>query len=254
MHSRCLQLNGLNVTLCHQPDATQAAALVKVAAGSHDEPERWPGLAHLLEHLLFTGSQRWPHDGRLMSWVQANGGQVNATTQARESAWFFEVTPDNFSEGLLRMQDMLSAPSLTREAISQEIAVIDAEYRLLQRHAAARAEAAMFTPVTSPAQFKRFHVGNRMSFGDNVTDLQAAPRGFSSALLSLRQPDAVAAGPTVAGTAHRVGEGVCRCVSAAQQCQAARCPGNAFAQQGAGVTAGRAISTLAKLDFTRAIS
>lgn len=93
MHSRCLQLNGLNVTLCHQPDATQAAALVKVAAGSHDEPERWPGLAHLLEHLLFTGSQRWPHDGRLMSWVQANGGQVNATTQARESAWFFEVTP-----------------------------------------------------------------------------------------------------------------------------------------------------------------
>ncbi|WP_210486704.1 pyrroloquinoline quinone biosynthesis protein PqqF [Pantoea ananatis] len=178
MHSRCLQLNGLNVTLCHQPDATQAAALVKVAAGSHDEPERWPGLAHLLEHLLFTGSQRWPHDGRLMSWVQANGGQVNATTQARESAWFFEVTPDNFSEGLLRLQDMLSAPSLTREAISQEIAVIDAEYRLLQRHAAARAEAAMFTPVTSPAQFKRFHVGNRMSFGDNVTDLQAALRAF----------------------------------------------------------------------------
>ena len=26
MHSRCLQLNGLNVTLCHQPDATQAAS------------------------------------------------------------------------------------------------------------------------------------------------------------------------------------------------------------------------------------
>ena len=28
--------------------ASQAAALIQVGAGSHDEPERWPGLAHLL--------------------------------------------------------------------------------------------------------------------------------------------------------------------------------------------------------------
>lgn len=178
MQTRCLQLNGLNVTLCHQPDATQAAALVKVAAGSHDEPDRWPGLAHLLEHLLFTGSQRWPNDGRLMSWVQANGGQVNATTQARESAWFFEVAPDIFPQGLLRLQDMLVAPSLTAEAIRQEIAVIDAEDRLLQHHASARAEAALCAPVTSPGLFQRFRTGNRRAFGDNVTDLQAALRAF----------------------------------------------------------------------------
>ncbi len=88
MHTRSLTLNGLRVTLVHQPDATQAAALVKVAAGSHDEPDNWPGLAHLLEHMLFSGGQRWPDEGRLMSWVQAQGGQVNATTLARQSAFF----------------------------------------------------------------------------------------------------------------------------------------------------------------------
>ncbi|OAE08511.1 pyrroloquinoline quinone biosynthesis protein PqqF [Pantoea sp. OXWO6B1] len=178
MHTRCLQLNGLKVTLIHQPEASQSAALVSVAAGSHDEPDSWPGLAHLLEHLLFTGSQRWPNDGRLMSWVQACGGQVNASTQARQSAYFFEVAPENFSEGLLRLQDMLSAPRLTLEAIRQEIGVIDAEYRLLQHHAPARAEAAIFTPVTFPAVFQRFQTGNRAAFGDNVTELHAALQAF----------------------------------------------------------------------------
>ncbi|WP_256449275.1 insulinase family protein [Candidatus Pantoea bituminis] len=87
---RRLNLNGLAVTLVHQPDARDAAALIQVKAGSHDEPDRWPGLAHLLEHLLFTGSQRWPDRDRLMSWIQANGGRVNATTLARRSAYFLK--------------------------------------------------------------------------------------------------------------------------------------------------------------------
>ncbi|MBE8828916.1 pyrroloquinoline quinone biosynthesis protein PqqF, partial [Klebsiella quasipneumoniae] len=42
---------GLQATLVHQPQADRAAALARVAAGSHHEPSRFPGLAHLLEHL-----------------------------------------------------------------------------------------------------------------------------------------------------------------------------------------------------------
>ncbi|HDG7957348.1 TPA: insulinase family protein, partial [Klebsiella quasipneumoniae subsp. similipneumoniae] len=40
---------GLQATLVHQPHADRAAALARVAAGSHHEPSRFPGLAHLLE-------------------------------------------------------------------------------------------------------------------------------------------------------------------------------------------------------------
>ncbi|RYI49471.1 hypothetical protein EVG14_28540, partial [Klebsiella pneumoniae] len=57
-----------------------AAALARVAAGSHHEPSRFPGLAHLLEHLLFYGGERYQDDDRLMGWVQRQGGSVNATT------------------------------------------------------------------------------------------------------------------------------------------------------------------------------
>ncbi|MCX2200797.1 hypothetical protein [Pantoea sp. 1B4] len=33
MKTRCLEINGLTVELVHQPDASQAAALIQVGAG-----------------------------------------------------------------------------------------------------------------------------------------------------------------------------------------------------------------------------
>ena len=178
MKTRCLEINGLTVELVHQADASQAAALIQVGAGSHDEPERWPGLAHLLEHLLFTGSSGWPDEGRLMSWIQTQGGKVNATTLAHRSAFFFEVTPPLLADGLARLQDMLVSPLLDNQAIAQEVAVIDAEYQLLQRHEPSRIEAALLHAVQSPAEFQRFHTGSRASFGDEMSALQRALRQF----------------------------------------------------------------------------
>lgn len=178
MKTRGLVINGLMIELVHQADASQAAALIQVGAGSHDEPERWPGLAHLLEHLLFTGSSGWPDEGRLMSWIQTQGGKVNATTLARRSAFFFEVTPSLLADGLARLQDMLVSPLLDNQAIAQEVAVIDAEYQLLQRHEPSRIEAALLHAALSPAEFQRFHIGSRASFGDEMSALQRALRQF----------------------------------------------------------------------------
>ncbi|TPV22201.1 pyrroloquinoline quinone biosynthesis protein PqqF [Pantoea anthophila] len=178
MITRGLAINGLTIELVHHADASQAAALIQVAAGSHDEPDRWPGLAHLLEHLLFTGSTSWPDEGRLMSWIQAQGGRVNATTQARRSAFFFEVTPSLLADGLLRLQDMIAHPLLDNQAIGQEVAVIDAEYQLLQRHQPTRTEAALLHAATSPPAFRRFQAGSRATFGDDLPALQRALRQF----------------------------------------------------------------------------
>ncbi|MBF4664386.1 insulinase family protein, partial [Cronobacter malonaticus] len=60
--------SGITITLIHQPQATQAAALWRVNAGSLHEPDDWPGLAHLLEHMLFRESEDYRDDERLMRW------------------------------------------------------------------------------------------------------------------------------------------------------------------------------------------
>ncbi len=84
---------GLQATLVHQPQADRAAALARVAAGSHHEPSRFPGLAHLLEHLLFYGGERYRDDDRLMGWVQRQGGSVNATTRLAIARSFSRLPP-----------------------------------------------------------------------------------------------------------------------------------------------------------------
>ncbi|TPV39376.1 pyrroloquinoline quinone biosynthesis protein PqqF [Pantoea deleyi] len=178
MKTRGLVIEGLNVELIQQADARQAAALIQVDAGSHDEPSRWPGLAHLLEHLLFTGSTGWPDEGRLMPWIQAQGGRVNATTLAHHSAFFFEVAPSQLADGLSRLQDMIAHPLLDNRAIGQEVAVIDAEYQLLQQHQPSRIDAALLHAVASPPAFRQFHVGSRAHFGDELPALQRALRQF----------------------------------------------------------------------------
>ncbi|HHL5066749.1 pyrroloquinoline quinone biosynthesis protein PqqF [Klebsiella quasipneumoniae] len=172
---------GLQATLVHQPHADRAAALARVAAGSHHEPSRFPGLAHLLEHLLFYGGERYRDDDRLMGWVQRQGGSVNATTLARHSAFFFEVAADGLADGVARLQEMLQAPRLLREDIQREVAVIDAEYRLIQQHEPSRREAAVRHAASAPAAFRRFQVGSADALAGDLPALQAALRDFHRA-------------------------------------------------------------------------
>ena len=62
--------NGLRVTLRHAPDLKRCAGALRVAAGSHDVPLAWPGLAHFLEHLMFLGTERFPAEQGLMAYVR----------------------------------------------------------------------------------------------------------------------------------------------------------------------------------------
>src|SRR5471032_1871587 len=104
--------NGLRVILRHAPELKRSAAALRVAAGSHDVPAKWPGLAHFLEHLLFLGTERFPADDNLMSFVQHHGGQVNASTRERHTEFFFELPLPVFAQGLERLYDMLAHPRL----------------------------------------------------------------------------------------------------------------------------------------------
>ena len=170
--------NGLTVRLCHDAQATEAAALLQIACGSDSEPARWPGLAHLLEHLLFAGSQHYADQQRLMSWVPAQGGRLNATTRADRTACFFSLPSAALEAGLMRLVDMLAFPLLELTAIAQEIEVIDAEYRLLSKDAQTLRGAAQRHFFSGPPAMRRFHVGSRASFGAALAPLRQALTTF----------------------------------------------------------------------------
>lgn len=170
--------NGLQVHLHHDPSASRAAALLLLDAGSHHTPQAWPGLAHLLEHLVFAGSPQYQGDERLMAWAQRTEARLNATTDDCCCAWFFDVSAQRLEEGLARLTDMLAQPLLTQEAIRQEVAVIEAEYQMLSADAATLRAAATRCGFDSPAALQRFHVGSAAAFGEDIAGLQQALRSW----------------------------------------------------------------------------
>ncbi|CAI2500770.1 Protease 3 precursor [Serratia ficaria] len=170
--------NGLRVRLIGDPQSGRAAALMRIEVGSLDEPPTWPGLAHLLEHLLFRGSEGFAAEEGLMRWAPAHGGRLNATTQATQTAFFFEVDAEWLEAGVARLIDMLGAPLLAAEAADREAEVIDAEYRLLRADAETRCEAAQRQAFSGIDGLHRFHIGSRAAFGADAAALRRALRQF----------------------------------------------------------------------------
>jgi coenzyme PQQ biosynthesis probable peptidase PqqF len=160
--------NGLQLTLRHAPRLKRAAAALRVHAGSHDAPRRWPGLAHFLEHLFFLGTPRFPLEDGLMRYVQGLGGQVNASTRERTTDYFFEVPPNALGGGLERLCQMLAEPDLSLARQRREREVIHAEFIAWSRNPEAQRQFALLQAVSPRHPLCAFHAGNRytLALGD----------------------------------------------------------------------------------------
>ncbi len=197
-HPHYLQLtlaNGLRVSLRHAPRLKRCAAALRVAAGSHDVPLAWPGLAHFLEHLLFLGTVRFPANEGLMAYVQRQGGQVNASTRERTTDFFFEVPASAFEAALERLGDMLGHPRLAIEDQLREREVLHAEFIAWSQDATAQQQQALLEGVAADHPLRAFHAGNRDSLPVEHEDFQQALRDFYEGFYQTGQMTLSLAGP-----------------------------------------------------------
>lgn len=202
--------NGLRVILHAAPHLKRCAAVVRVAAGSHDAPLAWPGLAHFLEHLLFLGTERFPTGEGLMTYVQQHGGQVNASTRERTTEFFFELPVSNVAQGLERLADMLARPRLALDDQLREREVLQAEFVAWSQDAKAQQQVALLEGVANGHPLRDFHAGNRDSLPVETEAFQQGLRTFHAQFYQSGQMTLSLAGPQpldqLQALAHRFGE------------------------------------------------
>lgn len=195
-HTQRLTLNnGLTLSVRHEPRLKRCAAVLRVAAGSHDVPGEWPGLAHFLEHLLFLGSERFPPQDNLMAYVQRHGGQVNARTSERHTDFFFELPPSAFAGGLERLCDMLANPCMNMEAQLREREVLHAEFIAWAREPSAQRQLKWLQPLNPAHPLRAFHAGNRYSLPVPRPSFQQALKDFYQQFYQTGQMTLSLAGP-----------------------------------------------------------
>lgn len=187
--------NGLRVRLLPLASGSQAAVLVRVHAGAHDAPSRYPGLAHFLEHLLFLGSRGYPAAQSLMPFVQGCGGQLNASTRERHTDFFFQLPAGQLEEGLLRLLDMLAHPLLDPSAQMREREVLHAEFGARGQDIETLCDAALGTAFDPNHPFAGFHAGNRETLPVEDPAFQQALIGYHRMFYHSGQIELLLAGP-----------------------------------------------------------
>lgn len=120
--------NGMRVLLISNPNADNAAAAVNVAVGSFNDPPYLQGLSHLLEHMLFLGTDQHPGENEFSKFLNSAGGSSNAYTDAEDTNYYFNVQPLKLESALQRFAEFFKTPLLSPTFMDRERKVVHAEH------------------------------------------------------------------------------------------------------------------------------
>lgn len=119
--------NGLRALLVCDADADIAAAAVDVRVGHFADPPQRPGLAHLLEHMLFYASERFPEEEAYREFVTSHGGSCNAYTACEDTNYHFGVHHASLAGALDRFSAFFTCPLVSEEGLSREVKAVNNE-------------------------------------------------------------------------------------------------------------------------------
>ena len=120
--------NGVQVYLISDPGVDQSAAGVAVEAGSWNDPQEYPGMAHFLEHMLFMGTEAYPKETEYMQFITDHGGKVNAFTASDRTVYMFSINNDAFEGALNRFSHFFIDPLFSPSCIDRELHAVDQEH------------------------------------------------------------------------------------------------------------------------------
>lgn len=126
--------NQLKVMLVSDPDIKTPAVALAVGVGSYQNPMQQQGLAHYLEHMIFTGSDKYQSLNPLMTHVRQHGGFSNAYTSADHTGYFFQVEKQGLEQALAIFSDSIKAPLFNKQATEKELSAVHSEWHGRHQH------------------------------------------------------------------------------------------------------------------------
>lgn len=128
--------NGMNyIVLPNQKPKNRVSLQLVVHAGSVDEDDDQKGIAHLVEHMAFNGTQQYPGNAIIEqqeSLGMVFGRDVNAMTSYNTTSYYLHL-PDNspsvLAEGFNMLAQQTSALTFEQTELEKERPVVEEEWR-----------------------------------------------------------------------------------------------------------------------------
>lgn len=121
--------NGLRVIVKEDRRSPIAVSQLWYKAGSMDEHNGATGVAHVLEHMMFQGTEKVPA-GQFSKRIAAAGGRENAFTNRDVTVYFQQLQKDRLPLALELEADRMANLQLKDDSFAKEIQVVMEERRL----------------------------------------------------------------------------------------------------------------------------
>ncbi|MBI2370628.1 MAG: insulinase family protein [Deltaproteobacteria bacterium] len=121
--------NGLRVLLLESRATPVVGLNLWVHVGSGDESDDLAGMAHVMEHMLFKGTETRPV-GQIAREIEGAGGEINAYTSFDETVYYIVLASRFWELGLDILADGVLHPVLQDEDLRREKEVVLEELRM----------------------------------------------------------------------------------------------------------------------------
>ena len=150
--------NGL--TLLVQPDhsAPVVSVVTHVKAGFFDEPDRWTGISHVLEHMFFKGTTR-RGVGAIARETKAAGGYLNAGTGYDHTSYFTVLPASGLAAALDIQSDALRNSVIDPDELARELQVIIQEAKRKRDTPGAVAQETLHEIMFDRHRIRRWRIG-----------------------------------------------------------------------------------------------
>jgi zinc protease len=115
--------NGLTVLVQRDGSAPVASVVTHVKAGFFDEPDRWQGISHVLEHMFFKGTAR-RGPGDIARETKAAGGYLNAGTGYDHTSYYVVLPASGLAAAIDIQSDALRNSVIDPGELERELRVI----------------------------------------------------------------------------------------------------------------------------------
>lgn len=121
--------NGMTLVVLPNSRVPAVTQMVWVKAGGADDPRNMLGLAHFLEHMMFTGTPNFP-EGQYDEMVRRHGGEHNAFTTYDYTVYYSTVAREQLETVMMLEADRLQHIQFTKQKAQREIKVIEEERKM----------------------------------------------------------------------------------------------------------------------------
>jgi Zn-dependent M16 (insulinase) family peptidase len=121
--------NGIKVIYHVQSHVNTTCIRIVLPTGLIYEPRRLRGISHLLEHLIFRGSDKIPPQ-ELYKLVDEQGGYHNGFVSLDRTEFYMEVLPANLISALSIYLNFILQPGFTEQHITLEKKIVSVEQAL----------------------------------------------------------------------------------------------------------------------------